>query len=95
MASFEDIDRARKILGLGATATLAEIKAAYRELAQRYHPDRSGELGDQARMRELNRAYELLEDYCSKYKYAFGESEVARVYPKEAYFRWWRKNWPM
>jgi len=95
MASFEEIDRARKILGLGETATLAEIKAAYRELAQRYHPDCTGDSEDQTLMGELNRAYELMEDYCSKYKYAFGENEVARAYPKEAYLRWWRKNWRM
>jgi curved DNA-binding protein CbpA len=35
MASFEEIDGARRLLGLGETATLKEIKQAYREPGRR------------------------------------------------------------
>ena len=45
MASFEEIDKARKLLGLGEVANLSEIKTAYRRLAHRYHPDLGGGLG--------------------------------------------------
>ncbi len=45
-------------LGLGPSASNEEIKAAYRELASRFHPDREG--GDTAKMQELNAAYEGL-----------------------------------
>lgn len=94
MASFEDIDKARRLLGLGEIASLNEIKAAYRRLAHRHHPDmRDGDEGCEEAMEELNWAYELLEDYCSKYKYSFGKEDVARAYPNEAYLKWWRENW--
>lgn len=94
MAKFEEIDKARKLLGLGKVASLEQIKAAYRRLAHSYHPDldESDEVRKEA-MREINWAYELLEDYCSKYKYSFREEEVARAYPDEAYLKWWRENW--
>ena len=47
MANFEEIDKARKLLGLGEAATLKQIKQAYRQMAFRYHPDK-GEKGVQA-----------------------------------------------
>jgi hypothetical protein len=43
------------VLGVASTATLAELRAARRRLAQRLHPDHGG---DEASMRELNAAYE-------------------------------------
>lgn len=43
------------VLGVPPTATLAELSAARRRMAQRLHPDHGG---DEARMRELNTAYE-------------------------------------
>ena len=39
MANFDEIDEARRLLGLGDAATLKEIKSAYRKLAHRHHPD--------------------------------------------------------
>ncbi len=46
-------------------------------------------------MREINRAYELLEEYCKKYKYSFTKKAFARAYPQEAYIEWWFENWRM
>lgn len=43
------------MLGVAASATLAELAAARRRLAQRLHPDHGG---DAAGMQELNAAYE-------------------------------------
>ncbi|KAG5473232.1 hypothetical protein CUR178_03152 [Leishmania enriettii] len=47
-----------KILGLQRSATKAEVKMRYRELARIYHPD--AEAGDSAKMEEVNHAYKLL-----------------------------------
>ncbi|CAJ1030708.1 DnaJ domain containing protein, putative [Leishmania lindenbergi] len=47
-----------KILGLTRSATKAEVKMRYRELARIYHPD--AEAGDSAKMEEVNHAYKLL-----------------------------------
>jgi hypothetical protein len=58
--------QALKMLGLSATASPAEISAAYRHLAQMYHPDKVAGLAPEfqaladMRMKEINAAYELL-----------------------------------
>ncbi len=50
-------------LGLDAAAGPADVAAAYRALAKRWHPDRAGN-GREAvrRMAEINAAYDLLRD---------------------------------
>ena len=90
MANFAEIDEARKRLGLGETATLKEIKSAYRRLAHRHHPDKhGGTTGEKTgeTMKRLNSAYKLLTDYCSNYKYSFREGDVVRAYPHDEYLR--------
>jgi molecular chaperone DnaJ len=47
------------VLGVAASATAAEIKAAYRALVKRHHPDAGG---DERRILELNAAWEVLGD---------------------------------
>lgn len=47
-----------KVLGLTRTATKAEVKMKYRELARVFHPD--AEAGDSAKMEEVNHAYKVL-----------------------------------
>lgn len=50
------------ILGVSPTATLEEIKKAYRSLAMRHHPDRSTHPGAAVRFNAIKTAYELLSD---------------------------------
>ena len=49
-----------KILGVEKGATEAEIKKAYRKLAQKHHPD-TGK-GDEKKFKEVTEAYEVLSD---------------------------------
>lgn len=95
MPSFEDIDRARRLLGLGNAATLKEIKSVYRRLAHRHHPDKHTVASEEdvERMKKLNQAYKVLMNYCTDYKYGFKEEDVARTYPYEEGMRKWRENW--
>ena len=51
------------ILGLGRTATLTEVKRAYKRLARRYHPDiNPGDREAEAFFRRVTEAYETLRD---------------------------------
>ena len=86
MANFNEIEEARKLLGLGEAATLKEIKRAYRALAHRHHPDKhTSAVSDETAktMKRLNWAYKLLTDYCSEYKYSFKEEDISQTYPDE------------
>lgn len=47
-----------KALGLSRTVSKAEVKAKYRELAKKLHPDKPG--GDVKQMEEVNLAYNML-----------------------------------
>lgn len=51
-----------KILGVARDAKPDEIKAAYRKLARKYHPDVSKEADAEARFKEVNEANEVLKD---------------------------------
>lgn len=50
------------VLGVPKTASADEIKAAYRKLVRKYHPDVSKETDADARTKELNEAYGVLGD---------------------------------
>jgi DnaJ-class molecular chaperone len=95
MANFDEIEEARKILGLGEEATLKEIKNAYRKLAHRHHPDKLGkdDTNESETMKRLNRSYKLLMDYCNEYKYSFREEDVARTYFYDEYMRTYKDRW--
>jgi curved DNA-binding protein len=51
-----------KILGVAKTASQDEIKAAYRKLARKYHPDVSKEANAEDKFKEVGEAYEVLRD---------------------------------
>ena len=52
-----------EILGVSKEAGAAQIKAAYRDLAFKYHPDRNkGESGSADKMKQVNEAYAVLSD---------------------------------
>ena len=59
------------ILGVHPTAEIAVIKAAYKALAKRYHPDVSQANPEEAhrRMQEINEAYEVLSNTTKRKEY--------------------------
>lgn len=60
-----------KILGVERTASKDDIKKAFRTLAHRYHPDKTG--GDESRFKEIGEAYSILSDERKRAEYdAYG-----------------------
>ena len=68
---WQKIITAKELLQLGDKASLLEIKAAYRWLSKRYHPDRQHEDNEAANpsMQEINAAYAVLLDYCTNFRF--------------------------
>jgi curved DNA-binding protein len=59
-----------KDLGIGKTATSAEIKKAYRMLANKYHPDKTnGDKSAEEKFKTISEAYEVLSDPVKRKKY--------------------------
>jgi curved DNA-binding protein len=51
-----------EVLGVTPQASEAEIKAAYRKLARKYHPDKNKDSGAEDRFKAVNEANEVLKD---------------------------------
>lgn len=49
-------------LGVPSSASIADIKSAFRRLAANYHPDRNASPDAPARFRAVQTAYEVLSD---------------------------------
>ncbi len=58
-----------RIIGLPPTATLTEIKGAYRKRASALHPDRNPSEKAHADFQELQEAYEVLSDAARRQAY--------------------------
>ncbi len=67
-----------EVLGVDKSATDAQIKAAYRKLEKKYHPDLNpGDAEAEKKFKEANEAYEILSDPEKKQRYdAYGHAGV-------------------
>lgn len=61
------------VLGVARSASGADIKKAYRQLAKKFHPDTNKDSGAKERFAEINSAYEILGDDDKKTRFDRGE----------------------
>lgn len=75
------------VLCVPKTATADEIKRAYRKLARKYHPDVSTEPDAEAKIKEVNEAYDVLSNPEKKQAYdQYGHAgEQMRQQQQQAY----------
>jgi len=72
-----EIAAARDLLDLAKSATLEEIKKAYREKAKENHPDTTDlEHQESIAMHTLTEAYQVLLDYCTDYRFPLVVDEL-------------------
>ncbi|MFZ7113584.1 MAG: J domain-containing protein [Desulfatiglandales bacterium] len=85
---YDKITEARTLLELPEQATKKQIKANYRRLLRKWHPDscREDKTLCQERTRAIIRAYNILADYCDNYNYSFSREEVKKYISQE---EWW------
>ena len=81
MSDFRDIDKSRKILGLGETSDKAGIQSAYRKLAVKHHPDQCPDKDKkkcEVMFKKVTDAYNIIKQYCEEYMFSFKEEDVKR-----------------
>lgn len=79
-----------EILGISKGASNEEIKAAYRKLAKKYHPDlnRDNPKAAEENFKEISEAYEVLMDSEKRSRYdQFGHEGVSNAFGKQG-FTW-------
>ena len=75
-------------LGVSKSASVDEIKAAYRKLALQFHPDRNKDPGAEEKFKEISEAYAALSDPEKKKVYdQYGHSGFDQRYTQEDIFR--------
>ncbi|MBU1642236.1 J domain-containing protein [bacterium] len=92
MHSFEEVMKAKTLLGLRDNASLAEIKARYKNLMHKWHPDKHlDEIETATKMSsEIITAYKIILEYVKEYEYRFDEEYIKKrsVSPQE----WWESH---
>ncbi len=67
---WQKILAARELFGLPDSATMAEIKLAFRSYSKLHHPDLAGNTKrNQDKMLQINEAYQALLTYCENFSY--------------------------
>jgi hypothetical protein len=78
---FDDIDKAKKLLGLGEEVNALEIKTSYRRLARDRHPDRfPDDIDAQQKFEEIQSAYKMLLNYCQDERTSLRKDDIEGSY---------------
>lgn len=83
------MDDPYETLGVARTASEAEIKAAFKKLARKFHPDlHPGDKAAEARFKSVSAAHDLLKDSEKRRRFDAGEIDAGGAErPQERYYR--------
>lgn len=80
--TYEDLQFALKEFDLPEQVTLKKIRSRHRELVRKYHPDK-GASPDNEKIRRINAAYKVLNDYIAQYRFDFSKNSFLEHHPEE------------
>lgn len=80
--TYEELQSALKEFGLPEKVTLKRIRERHRQLVMQYHPDK-GASPDNDKIRRINAAYRILNEYVSQYSFDFSREVFMNHYPEE------------
>jgi len=90
--SYDDLIKAKTLLGLHEKATLSEIKFRYKNLMQQWHPDKHPNNIQQATQMsaQINEAYKNILEYIKNFEFPFDEDNLREksMSPEE----WWHRK---
>jgi preprotein translocase subunit Sec63 len=95
MGRYEEITKARQVLGLDESASLRDIKDKYRELLRAWHPDlsRDNEEIRKEKTVAIIHAYRTIMDYCEQYRFPFSREEIEKyISPEELWAKQFGKD---
>jgi DnaJ-class molecular chaperone len=80
--TYEDLTAALAEFDLPQQVTLKKVRERHRQLVRRYHPDK-GAAADNDKIRRINAAYKILNEYISDYRFDFSKETFWSQYPEE------------
>lgn len=70
---YEKFQKALEVLDIVTRITQFELKEKYLKLSKIYHPDMPS--GDEAKFKEINEAYKLINNYMQNFRFSLDEEE--------------------
>lgn len=88
MSTYEEIYEARLLLGLPERASIHEIKASYKQLMRKWHPDKCR---DDARhceemAKKIVAAHKVIMAYCEAYRFSFSTEKIMEHATEEEFW---------
>lgn len=80
--TYAELTAALEEFDLPPQVTLKRVRARHRQLVLRYHPDKGAE-ADNDKIRRINAAYKVLNEYLGDYRFDFSKETFNAQYPEE------------